>query len=264
MLVEVDKATLDELGMEFGLRAGGVQYDFPGENIELGTVSLYSGASSVVDPGRFLARIRALIADQNAKVLARPNIVTQDNIPAFIDLSETQYLRVTGERVAQIVPVTAGSLLQVTPRLVRKDSGEEIFLRVDIQDGSLTQAGEGSPTVRNTVLSTQAVVNVEKALLIGGYNRDSENSNNYKVPLLGDLPFIGKAFSYTEKQKQTMVRLFLITPRVIELPPDGRSSTKRAIDTIKENFRLENDENLKMTPSLNLGRLPQQSISLRQ
>jgi type III secretion protein C len=167
MLVEVDKATLDELGMEFGLRAGGVQYDFPGENIELGTVSLYSGASSVVDPGRFLARIRALIADQNAKVLARPNIVTQDNIPAFIDLSETQYLRVTGERVAQIVPVTAGSLLQVTPRLVRKDSGEEIFLRVDIQDGSLTQAGEGSPTVRNTVLSTQAVVNVEKALLIG-------------------------------------------------------------------------------------------------
>ncbi|RZO93763.1 MAG: EscC/YscC/HrcC family type III secretion system outer membrane ring protein [Limnobacter sp.] len=264
MLVEVDKATLDELGMEFGLRAGGVQYDFPGENIELGTVSLYSGASSVVDPGRFLARIRALIADQNAKVLARPNIVTQDNIPAFIDLSETQYLRVTGERVAQIVPVTAGSLLQVTPRLVRKDSGEEIFLRVDIQDGSLTQAGEGSPTVRNTVLSTQAVVNVEKALLIGGYNRDSENSNNYKMPLLGDLPFIGKAFSYTEKQKQTMVRLFLITPRVIELPPDGRSSTKRAIDTIKENFRLENDENLKMTPSLNLGRLPQQSISLRQ
>ena len=264
MLVEVDKGTLDQLGVEFGLRAGGVQFDFPGLTPPVGT-SLFSGTSSVVDPARFLARIRALIADQNAKVLARPNIVTQDNIPAFIDLSETQYLRVTGERVAQIVPITAGSLLQVTPRLVRRDSGEEIFLRVDIEDGSLSQGGDGGmPLVRNTVLSTQAVVNVDKALLIGGYNRDSENTTKYKVPLLGDLPFIGKAFSYADKQTQTMVRLFLITPRVIELPPDGRSSTRKAGDYIKENFKLENDENLKMTPSINLGRFPSSSLSMRK
>lgn len=262
MLVEVDKGTLDQLGMEFGLRAGGVEYDFPGLTPPVGGVSLYSGASSVVDPAHFLARIRALIADQNAKVLARPNIVTQDNIPAFIDLSETQYLRVTGERVAEVVPITAGSLLQVTPRLMRGESGEEIFLRVDIEDGSLSQAVEGMPTVRNTVLSTQAVVNVEKALLIGGYNRDSENTTQYKVPLLGDLPFIGGAFSYADKQTQTMVRLFLITPRVIELPPDGRSSTRRANDLIRKNFKLENDENLKMTPSLNLGRFPSGSLSM--
>lgn len=261
MLVEVDKGTLDQLGMEFGLRAGGVQFDFPGLTPPVGT-SLYSGTSSVVDPARFLARIRALIADQNAKVLARPNIVTQDNIPAFIDLSETQYLRVTGERVAQIVPITAGSLLQVTPRLVRRDTGEEIFLRVDIEDGSLSQANEGAPLVRNTVLSTQAVVNVDKALLIGGYNRDSENTTKYKVPVLGDLPFIGKAFSYADKQTQTMVRLFLITPRVIELPPDGRSSTRKAGDLIRENFKLENDDNLKMTPSINLGRFPSSSLSM--
>lgn len=264
MLVEVDKGTLDQLGVEFGLRAGGIQYDFPGLTPPVGATSLYSGTSSVVDPARFLARIRALIADENAKVLARPNIVTQDNIPAFIDLSETQYLRVTGERVAQVVPITAGSLLQVTPRLVRGASGEEIFLRVDIEDGSLSQAIEGLPTVRNTVLSTQAVVNVDKALLIGGYNRDSENTTQYKVPLLGDLPFIGKAFSYADKQTQTMVRLFLITPRVIELPPDGRSSTRRASDLIKENFKLENDENLKITPSINLGRFPSGSLSMRR
>ncbi len=255
MLVEIDKESLDQIGMEFGLRAGGVQFDFPGNASTIAPPSsLYNGASSVVDPSKFLARIRALIADQNAKVLARPNIVTQDNIPAFIDLSETQYLRVTGERVAQIVPVTAGSLLQVTPRLIRSDGGDQIFLRVDIQDGTLSQATEGSPTVRNTVLSTQAIVEGDKALLVGGYNRDSENSIKYKVPVLGDIPFIGAAFSYAEKSSQTMVRLFLITPRVIELPPGGRSSTRRAIDKIQQNFKVENEDSLKMTPSLNISK----------
>lgn len=255
MLVEIDKESLDQIGLEFGLRAGGVIFDFPGNASTIAPPSsLYNGASSVVDPSKFLARIRALIADENAKVLARPNIVTQDNIPAFIDLSETQYLRVTGERVAQIVPVTAGSLLQVTPRLIRNNNNDQIFLRVDIQDGTLSQAVEGSPTVRNTVLSTQAIVEGDKALLVGGYNRDSESAITYKVPLLGDLPFIGGAFSYAEKQSQTMVRLFLITPRVIELPPGGRSSTGRAIDKIKENFRVDNEDSLKMTPSLNLSK----------
>lgn len=257
MLVEVDQQVLNELGLEFGLRSGSVTYDFPGSSV--GRPSLLGpGATSIVDPGRFIARLRALAADENAKVLARPTIVTQDNVSAYIDLSQTIFLSLTGERVADVRPITAGSLLQVTPRVVMEESEEKIFLRVEIQDGSLSDnSGIGLPRVQNTALSTQALIQREKAILIGGYNRESAQTREYKVPLLGDIPWVGKAFSSVETKNQTLARLFLITPKLVEPPTHHGASTRKAANTIEQNFSIREEslqptQSLKLEPSLRL------------
>ena len=252
MLVEVDQKGLNQLGLEFGLLSERLVYDFPGNGV--GRASLIPpGATSIVDPVRFMARLKALSADENAKVLARPTIVTQDNVSAYIDLSQTLYLQVAGERVADVVPVTAGSLLQVTPRVVIDDFEERIFLRIDIQDGSLSEGTSGIsvPRVQNTSLSTQALIQREKAILIGGYNRESTETQDYKVPVLGSIPYIGRAFSSTEKKTQTVARLFLITPRLIDRPLHDSESTKKAVKELQMTFKLKG-ENLGSTPSLKL------------
>ncbi|WP_334118555.1 type III secretion system outer membrane ring subunit SctC [Limnobacter sp.] len=257
MLVEVDQRGLNELGLEFGFQSSHLLYDFPGSAVNAASLVI-PGASTIVDPVRFLARLKALSADENAKVLARPTIVTQDNVSAYIDLSQTLYLQVLGERVADVVPVTAGSLLQVTPRLVKEGDDDKIFLRIEIQDGSIAQGIQGSqginaPSIQNTSLSTQALIQREKAILIGGYNRESAGDQEYKVPILGSLPFIGKAFSSTQTQRQNVVRLFLITPRLIEDPPHNSASTRDAVDTIQRSFKINGDY-LQPTPSLRLDR----------
>ncbi|WP_291811059.1 type III secretion system outer membrane ring subunit SctC [Limnobacter sp.] len=252
MMVEVDQKGLNELGLEFGLLSDRFAYDFPGSGV--GRPSLIAaGATSIVDPMRFMARLKALSADENAKVLARPTIVTQDNVSAYIDLSQTLYIQVSGERVADVIPITAGSLLQVTPRVVIDEQEERIFLRIEIQDGSLTENTQGinMPRVQNTSLSTQAVIQREKAILIGGYNRESTEVNDYKVPLLGDIPYIGKAFTSTEKRTQTVARLFLITPRLIDRPVHDSESTRKAVKELQMSFKLKGD-NLEGTPSLKL------------
>jgi type III secretion protein C len=252
MMVEVDQKGLNELGLEFGLLSDRFAYDFPGSGV--GRPSLIAaGATSIVDPMRFMARLKALSADENAKVLARPTIVTQDNVSAYIDLSQTLYIQVSGERVADVIPITAGSLLQVTPRVVIDEQEERIFLRIEIQDGSLTENTQGinMPRVQNTSLSTQAVIQREKAILIGGYNRESTEVNDYKVPLLGDIPYIGKAFTSTEKRTQTVARLFLITPRLIDRPIHDSESTRKAVKELQMSFKLKGD-NLEGTPSLKL------------
>jgi type III secretion protein C len=253
MMVEVDQTALKELGLEFGILSNHFSYDFPGSGV--GQNSLITpGVTSIVDPVRFMARLKALSADEDAKVLARPTIVTQDNVSAYIDLSQTVYLSLTGERVANAIPVTAGSLLQVTPRVVTDDQEERIFLRIDIQDGSLTQTnstGISSPSVQNTSLSTQALIQREKAILIGGYNRESTEVKDYKVPVLGSIPFIGKAFSSSEKKTQTVARLFLITPRLIDMPLHDSATTKKAIQDLQMSFKIKGD-NLGPTPSLKI------------
>lgn len=274
-MVEVDLAVLNELGVEFGLLTRNAIYEFPGPSVpsrRLLNPGVFStrddqtyppdflpGSSSVVDPVRFMARLKALSADDDVKVLARPKILTQDNVSAFIDLSQTVYFSVTGERVANLTSVTAGSLLQVTPRLVRDNLGDRIFLRIEIQDGSLaddvTQASNLGTRVSNTALNTQALIHHDKAILVGGYNREINNNSELKVPVLGDLPFIGAAFRSKEKRTRTVVRLFLITPRIIDDSPDGGESTRSAISTMNGSFPNSNmlsENNGSTLPSLRM------------
>lgn len=250
MLVEIDTGTLNQLGLEFGIQ-GSFQYQFPNTNRFAAGTNPLTGSSSIVSPDNFIARLRALESESDAKVLARPTIVTQDNVSAFIDLSETVYLQIQGERVADVVPITAGSLLQVTPRLLESDGESQIFVNIEIQDGTLMQeTGQVNPTVRNTVLSTQAVINRDKAILIGGYNREVSSDIVHKVPVLGNLPFVGGAFTSKEVERKNYVRLFLITPRVVEQPTHFAKSTRDAAKIIVEEFgeksiALEEASNLK-------------------
>lgn len=261
LLVELDSNTLNQLGVEFGIDSGSVRYDFPATDTLqnpspiLGGGSLL-GTSSVVDPQKFVARIRALASDRRAKVLARPTIVTQDNVTAFIDLSETLYLQIQGERVAQVEKVTAGSLLQVTPRLLRNDDGQdEIFIRVEIQDGALQETGSsGNPSVRNTSLSTQALIGQDKAILIGGYNRESQSEIDHKIPVLGSLPVIGRVFSSKETTTQNTSRLFLIIPKVLSKPAYFAKSTRDAVDKLKRNFDYDSTA-VEVPPSVKLYRM---------
>ena len=245
LLVELDSSTLNQLGMEFNLNQGSIQYDFPAAAV---------GGSSVVNPQEFVARIRALATDRRAKVLARPTIVTQDNVTAFIDLSETLFLQIQGERVAEVEKVTAGSLLQVTPRLLRNEDGQdEIFMRVEIQDGTLQRQNgqDTNPTVRNTSLSTQALIGQNKAILIGGYNRESQTEVDHKIPVLGSLPLVGKVFSSKETVVQNTSRLFLIIPKVLSKPENFAKSTRDALDALDKNFQYESNA-LEVPESVNL------------
>lgn len=238
MLVEIDSNTLNQLGVEFGLQTKNLEYSFPATTSLAMPKPIVFGSNSIVDPNRFVARLRALASDKNAKVLSRPTIVTQNNVPAFIDLSETLYLQIQGERVAEVVPVTAGSLLQVTPRLVDSEGESQIFISVEIQDGALQQTNEtNNPSVRNTKLSTQALISRDKAILIGGYNREAMSEVEQKIPVLGSLPFVGKAFSTTEKTTQNFARLFLIIPRVLSEPSYFAESTRGAVKQMKETFK---------------------------
>jgi type III secretion protein C len=236
MLVEIDSGTLNQLGLEFGIQ-GAFQYQFPNTDRFAAGTNPFTGGSSIVTPDKFIARLRALQSENQAKVLARPTIVTQDNVSAFIDLSETLYIQIQGERVAEVVPITAGSLLQVTPRLLPDGSDNQIFVNIEIQDGAiLKENNRANPTIRNTTLSTQAVINRDKAILIGGYNREVHSEVEHKVPVLSNLPMVGRAFTSKEKETKNFVRLFMITPRIIDQPTFYANSTRTAAKKINDTF----------------------------
>jgi type III secretion protein C len=216
MIVDVNSSSMSELGIDWSARAGRV-----GAEVSNGSIALSSGAgagaSVAASSANFiLARIRALEGKGTAKVISRPSILTQDNMGALIDLADTFYIQTTGERVAQVTPVTVGVTLRVTPRVVATGDQRAVHLVVDIEDGAIQDVRIGAlPTVRRSSISTQAMVNETQSLVIGGLNTEQQMQRRDAVPGLGDVPAVGVLFGKNSSVVDKRERLFLITPRLV-------------------------------------------------
>lgn len=234
LIIDINATSLDELGVTWGGRNGTVAIGFgnPLSTVTQGTLALASGGRLVTpttvsqDAGNYLvARIRALETKGEASIQSRPSVLTVDNAGALIDLSETFYIRSTGERVATVTPVTVGTTLRVTPRVVEAGPGEARAVRlvVDIEDGAIQdRVVDSLPTIRRSVVSTQALVGEDATLLIGGYRSDQKLVNNERIPILGQIPLLGALFSTRSDDVQKRERLFMIRPRIVELAAPKR------------------------------------------
>jgi type III secretion protein C len=167
----------------------------------------------ISNAARFYARLKALEGTGEARVLAKPTVLTLANVAAVLDLSQTSYVPLVGERVANLADITAGTMLRVVPRIVREGDNTRVRLEIDIEDGSLGDPGLKSSVTRSAI-STQAIIDLQQTLMIGGYHAESVSRDRQKVPLLGDVPVIGNLFRNDVESHSSRERLFLITPRL--------------------------------------------------
>ena len=221
-IIDINTQHLNQIGVNWNYgRAGGdfIRFNpFGGQS----PADIANSFSTVVNitSGQLLSQVNVLSESGNAKVLARPSVLTLDNMEAVLDNSQTFYVRVAGQEAAELFPVTYGSVLKVTPRIVNEPSGRKLHLDVNIQDGAQVTDAQGAddiPVVKNSSISTQAVIDENESLLVGGYYFEERTERTSKVPILGDVPFLGAIFRNTVDDKRKNVRLFLITPRIHQL-----------------------------------------------
>lgn len=169
----------------------------------------------------FLARIQALEENNEARVLGRPSVLTVDNIQATLENTTTYYVEVEGYQAVDLYKVEAGTVLRVTPHIIRENGETSIKLAVSVQDdqdnSSSAGTSSGVPPIKQTKINTQAIVNAGQSLLIGGYYYEQKGEDQSGVPLLMHIPVLGNLFKTKAKQSKRMERLILITPRIVQL-----------------------------------------------
>ncbi len=169
----------------------------------------------------FLARIQALEENKEARVLGRPSVLTVDNIQATLENTTTYYVNVEGYQAVDLYKVEAGTVLRVTPHIIRENGTTSIKLAVSVQDdqdnSSTITTSSGVPPIKQTKINTQAVVSAGQSLLIGGYYYEQKEHGETGIPLLKDIPVLGHLFKTANKKSKRMERLILITPRIVHL-----------------------------------------------
>lgn len=216
-LVEIDAIILDIERTQ--LREFGVTWGFQNSRFRGGVNMAPGNASqvSIANRDRFFADIRALEQRGLATMVSNPSVLTLENQPAVIDFNRTQYLT-AGNEVATILPITVGTSFQVVPRVTTSRGMHQVHLAVDIEDGNFDESNpdRNGPDVRRGKVSTQAVIAEKRSLVVGGFHVTESTDKRSKVPLLGDIPLLGKAlFSSSERQNNRRERLFILTPRVM-------------------------------------------------
>ncbi|MGI4937762.1 MAG: type III secretion system outer membrane ring subunit SctC [Janthinobacterium lividum] len=220
LIIDIDRSLIAEMGVEWGVTAGAVNGVINSTAADsLGTALPVSAATLLIsNAARFYARLKALESKGDAHILATPTVLTLDNVAAVLDLSQTAYVSLIGERVADLADITAGTMLRVIPRIIHDGGETRVHLEVDIEDGSLsnpsTSSSSSNVNVTRSTISTQAIIDLQQTLMIGGYHAESLNVNRQKVPLLGDIPVVGGLFRSESQTRSTKERLFLITPRI--------------------------------------------------
>ncbi|MCA8996311.1 MAG: type III secretion system outer membrane ring subunit SctC [Planctomycetaceae bacterium] len=168
----------------------------------------------------FLTNVKALETEGHARFVARPTVLTINNVEAVLNNQEEFFVRVAGNQQTDLFNVLVGTTLRIVPHIVEENGCRKIKLIIHIEDGQRNEAAnvDDIPVVSRNSINTQAVLNEGSSLLIGGLFRDETIRVERRPPLIGRIPKIGKLLSNIEYDTRRMQRIVLITPQIIELP----------------------------------------------
>ena len=185
------------------------------------------------------ASVAALKAKGKARNIARTSLLTLNNMTAELSDTESYSAKLVGEKVASVAETSAGTRLAVKPRIVEPPAGStnvarQVWLTLELQDGGLDRLAtvDSLPTKRTTTLETQASLPEGESLLLAGYFKDIDEESGWGIPYLRDIPFIGWLFGGHSRTRQTVQRLFVLTPHVID-PFFSLNSPTQDVSTVQ-------------------------------
>jgi type III secretion protein C len=226
-IVDINSDRLDELGVNWRFADGNDELRLgSGDSNDLrlrgpGIADITPIArgltwSTIRDAGRLIARISALAATGNARVVSRAQVATLANLESSISSNETAYVKVGGFQEVDLFPVTATTSVRITPQVFERGDRKVVSMVVAIRDGRFTATMvDEVPNVQEVTLSTSGLVANSQTFVIGGFRQEASSQQADKIPFLGDIPGIGALFRSTTDSVRNAERLFLLTPRVL-------------------------------------------------
>ena len=245
----------------------------PGTGINVGVAHNYGGTFVL----GFLARF--LQGSGEGNVLSTPNLLTLDNQEARIVIGQNVPF-VTGQYTSNntnngsvnpfqtIERQDVGISLRVKPQ-INENGTVKLAVVQEVSDiVASTANNRNGPTTSKRLIETNILVDDGGIIVLGGLLQDQYAESQEKVPLLGDLPFIGNAFrSETRTHRKTNLMVFL-RPVVIRDPATSDALAMERYNMVRQdqsmvqpsyNFMLNNVRSAPQLPAL-----PQEPVDAAQ
>jgi hypothetical protein len=167
--------------------------------------------------------IRALQQDGRARILSRPQVMTLDNLPAFVQSGEQvpysggQTIGTGGQASVNTLFANVGLILGVTPRVTPDGL---IVMEVDTENSVVTDfvdVGPGAQAPRIDLSRAQTTVAARngQTVILGGIITNSQDFTSRRIPYLSDIPVLGQLFRFDSQVEIRTELLIVLTPFVV-------------------------------------------------
>jgi type IV pilus assembly protein PilQ len=214
--------TIDNTGQAAGIVQGTPTLTGGGLNVNLpvpGIGNAAPGVASLLLFNRDLSRIlsmelTALQADGRGKIISSPRVITADQVEATIEQgTEIPYQQATSSGATSVSFKKATLSLKVKPQVTPDDN---VIMNLRVNKDSVSTLSTDPPAIDTKQIVTEVLVENGGTVVIGGIYSQTESSTTNKIPLLGDLPYVGFLFKQNFKVDNRSELLIFITPRIIK------------------------------------------------
>ncbi len=246
VIVEASLDATDKLGIEWNLTqgAGSVLGALGAKDTKGAATSAFGNQASTTQPqglrytltgGQYGAFMNALKTDARFEVLSTPRIFTSNNSTAEINISQSlPYVTSTqtngqGVQTFNYSFLDVGIILTVTPRITSNG-----YVTMDVTQTAndfVRYTDFNAPVVNQREAQTTVSVKDGETIVLGGIIKNSISATTNKIPVLGDIPVLGKLFQSNGTTKSKTELLVFLTPRIVR---DSEEARKLREDTQKQ------------------------------
>ncbi|MBL4900821.1 MAG: type II secretion system secretin GspD [Colwellia sp.] len=224
-------------------------------------LSSVSGGMLAILDDDWGAIINAVSTDTNSNILATPSITTLDNEEAYF-------------LVGQEIPILTGSTssstnsnpfqtverqevgikLLVTPQI---NEGNSVQLTIEQEVSSVSGATGVDISINKREIKTTVMVESGATIILGGLIDEDVQESVQKVPILGDIPFIGHLFKSTTNSTRKRNLMVFLRPTIIRDPVMMNSMAKEKYNFIRADQIRKQEEGLSLMSNEKLPLLPE-------
>lgn len=256
IIAEIDESNITSLGIQWGGLVSTNGNNSNQQQSTNGSATSFppfgAGVVGIIPSMQIQAVLSALRNQNGVDILSTPSIMVLDNQKATIEVGQdvsvqTGSYSTTGAGATTATPFTTNSYkpvtlkLDVTPQI---NLGSSVRLKIALKNDTLQnpQNPGVTPLINTSKISNSVIIKSDDVLVLGGLISNSNNENINKVPLLGDVPFIGPLFQQKTTNQQKKNLMVFIKPIIIQNNDNAMmisESKYGAIRRTQANFRQD-------------------------
>ena len=256
MVLEISETGLEELGVEWELSHGTNEISMTDGILDSTSTETFLSATldkNLTDINYakdWSVKLKALIQSGKAEILSRPSVLTLDNRQATIRVGEDEPIAKTttnnNNSSTSFEYLPTGILLNVRPRI--SADGEIVSMAIDTTvsqkgDDVVIKDDQGNnlataPRISTRRVQTYATITNNTPFIIGGLISRDKKEEESTLPILGEIPLIGKLFNSRSSESTKREVIIVLTPYVLPEQDVSRTTPKddELFDSIGNNL----------------------------
>ena len=157
--------------------------------------------------------LSALQAENKGDIVSTPRVVTADKKKATIEQGvEIPYLEASSSGATSVSFKKAVLSLEVTPQVT---PDEHVIMDLKVNQDTVGSLYSGVPSINTREVKTQVLVDNGQTVVLGGVHEEINAHDSTKVPVLSELPYLGKLFQNNVKSNEKRELLIFVTPKIM-------------------------------------------------